>query len=290
MGGARLPKGNKDTKKQVFYADPDRPGSSRHGTCFPKGRSAKREQLERTDGPCWVCNAGATEFITYKSVSSYLDDLCDVCVALRAVCDTGFELAKVIRCNCWDAEIPRAEIETQCVDLVQQFRREWQSAGKIAHFHHKRSGDVTEEGCILMASIAYGLVDVVMDHRGLMSALDPRGYFRGGDPSMHDRVQAAQLEGRLGRLGFIANQIWLRVAVFRDAMVTNHGKDAEQTLVKVISALGASSPLLARAALTKTWGNGPMVERRAETLAGMLRQRKFSQDQAEAGLSPSEDE
>lgn len=284
----RPPVGPTRRKHQVFYSDPERPGRSRHGTCFPNGISPKRLGYIRTDGPCWVCSNTTFNYVAYKSMDSYIDDLKVIEETLLRVSRTGFELARAIRCNSWECQVSREVLERNCAPLVQKFRQEWREAGDKSHFWDKRKRGVSLLDAQFMANIAYGLVMIRGNEQGL-SEFDPRRYFRGSDPSQRPMVQAAQIEQLMGRLGFIANLLLERLQKLRAAMAASHGKDAEESLREAIETHGASSAKVAEAAGAFLVPPNQDLDRIAAALASTLRQRKLTRNHALTHLPASDD-
>lgn len=251
------------------YADPERPGKSRHRTCFPKGISPRGPNYKPTAGPCWVCERATQERTIYLSILSMLDSWELVASALEHVSDQGFALAKELRCGFFPGYTKRATLEGALPALVAAFREAWERAAQAAAYPGGRRAPKLVAG-------AYGLLGILPTAGGL-DEKDPRRYLAQLDPTRSPIVNAADIDLVSGRLGNIVRLIRGRSSELWAKVLANHGEDADETIRAVAARHGGSLPQMARSALLFLEQPGrpdPTVAKTASNIADNLRHRR----------------
>ena len=261
-------------RKQLFYADPEHPGRSRHDGCFAPvkpGRrlNPKKAGYPRTEGPCWVCQRGTEDRTLWLWFFSMLDQLEMVPPALDAVSEAGFALAKDLRCGVLTGSIEREKLESNAAELVGAFRKAWQEGARAAAYPGGQRD-------FLQVGIAYGLIGLgYVD--GRLNERDPRRYLAHPDPTRRPLVNAADIEQVAGRLGYIARVVRRSVKEQREILRTPRGRDENEPLRALVAAYGASPVRLAESAvsfLATPRFSEDRLRYQANLVAGTLRKRK----------------
>lgn len=213
-----------------------------------------------SDAPCWVCTDAAKGSVAYEVIVGTHEALSRAVNALRMVAAVGFELANELRCSNFEGRASRNDLERERKDLVSRFRASWNSALPIVAFseprcirllklwdtahdaqYHSVDG-YTESDAPVIATSAYLMMGIEE-----FSDRDPRFYFRQGDPTLHDEIDASSIERVAGRLAHIARLVRRMSAIKLEALRRARGDDAMDVLRKAMETSGGSSKQFALA-------------------------------------------
>lgn len=267
----------------IFYAEPDKPGKSRHQQCFRRaGVDPKRAKYKLTEGPCWICDGIGWQYVIYTAVQQIGAMDRAMAALLKEAGTAGFVLAEEVRSAVPVGVIARTRLEQDFPKSLQIFR----SAFQRAHEAAQPSGENPH-------GWSHFIVENPVPTAKPQRKTRPPYMLNVGpilkrDPSQLRTVHIEQIHSAAGWLTYAARAI-VEAADHGDEQLTkNKGKDADDLAIWLAQKMKASPSCLTEVIARHLSSDGKLTEtarRRANAMSGRYRKRAFDsrrQEQHEA--------